>query len=151
MPTTCANSDQLGLILFPIGIDQAGSRYGRWINLSKGYQSSPGNGFPTVVSFRLLEKRRPRQLAQQSGFTRVFRANPTRKAAKQHEDGDSRRRSWAAGGPEQRPRVLETFRNASPKGLATVSGWPDCLGKASYAHHRTGIAINKSSQSHCKL
>lgn len=76
---------------------------------SERVSGGAGKGFPAVVSFRLIEKRRPRNVAQQLGFTRVFSASPARNAARQHEDGDSRRRSWAAGGPEPRPRVLETF------------------------------------------
>jgi len=80
-----------------------------------------------VVSFRLIEKRRPRLLAQPFGFIRVFSASPARKAAKQHEDGVSRRRCRAAGTPEPHPRVLEQFQNVKFMDLANVFGWPDCL------------------------
>ena len=56
MPTTCANSDQLGLILFPIWIGKSGSRYGRRITLSKGYPSSPETDSPRSSLFGSLKR-----------------------------------------------------------------------------------------------
>jgi len=56
MPTTCANADQPGLIRFPIGIDKAGSRYGRRITLSKGYPSSPETDSPRSSLFGSLKR-----------------------------------------------------------------------------------------------
>jgi len=56
MPTTCANADQPGLIRFPIGIDKAGSRYGRRITLSKGYKLLPETDSPRSSLFGSLKR-----------------------------------------------------------------------------------------------
>ena len=118
-------------------------RCGLPVNPVRGFPVAAGHGRPRSSLFGPCEKRRPRLMTQRFGFIRVFSAKPARKAAKQHEDGVSRRRCRAAGTPEPRPRVLEQFQNAKSMDLANFFGWPDHPVLGMQYLHRTGISIHK--------
>lgn len=151
MPTTCANADQPGLIRFPIGIGQSGSRYGRRITISNGYPSSLEIDCTRSSLFGSL-KRDDRDNWRNNLVLLAFSA-PIRR----EKPRNSMRTGTLAADCEQpdclnrAPEYWKRFEMLRTKDLAAVSGGPDCLGGVRYIVHRTGIAIHKSSQSHCKL